>query len=285
MTDHTNKVDYGGPAATRASGEEMLVDVGGRRLYITCMGEGSPTMILEHGMATESGSWVEVQQAVAQFTRVCAFDRAGRGKSDPAPTPRTSEDMVADLHTLLTNAPVPGPYILVGNSLGGFNARLYAHKYPGEVVGVVLVDSMHPDQFTRFEQALPPETPQDPEDLKWFRQSFTRDYKDPTKNPEGFDQLTSHEQVRSVTSLGDVPVVVLASGTFLLTIPDPGLGSRMHNVWQELQRDLAGLSSNSRFVAIEDSGHFIQVDRPQVVTDAIRELVEQLKGRGDHQAA
>lgn len=230
MTDSTNKVDHDGPATTGASGEEMLVDIGGRRLHITCMGEGSPTVILEHGMATESDSWATVQQAVAQFTRVCAFDRAGRGTSDPAPTPRTSEDMVADLHTLLANAHVPGPYILVGNSLGGFNARIFAHKYPDEVVGVVLVDSMHPDQFARIEEALPPETPQDPEDFKAFRQSFTQDYKDPTKNPEGFDQLTSHEQGRAVTSLGDLPMIVLASSEFRIRIPDPRFGSYMHNL-------------------------------------------------------
>src|SRR5215210_334912 len=118
MTDPANEVNQVGPAATGASGDEMLVDVGGRRLHITCMGEGSPTVILEHGMGTESDSWAEVQQAVAQFTRVCAFYRASRGKSDPAPNPRTSADMVADLHTLLANANIPGPYILVGNSLG-----------------------------------------------------------------------------------------------------------------------------------------------------------------------
>ncbi len=256
---------------------------GAGRLHITCMGEGSPSVILEHGMATESDSWAQVQQAVAQFTRVCAFDRASRRKSDPAPKPRTSEDMVADLNTLLASVHVPGPHVLVGNSLGGFNARLYAHKYPGDVVGLVFVDSMHPGQFARFEQALPPETPQDPEGLKWFRQSFTRAYKDPTKNPEGFDQLTSHEQMRSVTSLGDLPIVVLASGTFLKETPEPRLGLHMHNVWQELQKDLARLSSNSKFVAVEDSGHFIQVGRPQVVTDAIRELVEQVRGRQAHQ--
>ncbi|MEP6776618.1 MAG: alpha/beta hydrolase, partial [Chloroflexota bacterium] len=101
MTNSTNNADHNGPATVGAKGEEMLVDIGGRRLYITCMGDGSPTVILEHGMATESDSWAQVQQAVAKFTRVCAFDRAGRGKSDPAPKPRTSEDMVTDLHTLL----------------------------------------------------------------------------------------------------------------------------------------------------------------------------------------
>ncbi|MEO6456808.1 MAG: alpha/beta hydrolase [Chloroflexia bacterium] len=281
MTDSTNKVDYDGPPTIGAQGEEMLVDIGGRRLYITCMGEGSPTVILEHGMATESGSWATVQQVVAQFTRVCAFDRAGRGTSDPAHTPRTSEDMVADLHALLANANVPGPYILVGNSLGGFNARIFAHKYPDEVVGLVLVDSMHHDQFDRIEKALPPETPNDPEEFKAFRQSFTQDYKDPTMNPEGFDQLTSHEQGRAVTSLGDLPMIVLAASEFRIRIPDPRLGTHMHNLWHELQRDLAQLSSNSKFVAVENSGHFIQIDQPQVVTDAIRELVEQVRGRQD----
>ena len=279
ITDSTDKVDHDGAEASGVIGEEMLVDVGGRSLYIRCIGEGSPTVILEHGMATESGSWATVQQAVAQFTRVCAFDRAGRGTSDPAPTPRTSEDMVADLHALLANAQVPGPYILVGNSLGGFNARLFAHKYPDEVAGMVLVDSMHADQFDRIEKALPPETPHDPEEFKAFRQSFTQDYKDPTKNPEGFDQLASHEQGRAVTSLGDLPMIVLAASEFRMRIPDPRFGEYMQNMWHDLQRDLTRLSTKGKFVAVEDSGHFIQIDKPQVVIDAICEVVEQVRGR------
>jgi pimeloyl-ACP methyl ester carboxylesterase len=229
-------------------------------------------------MATESDSWTQVQQSVARFTHVCAFDRAGRGKSDPAPTPRTSNDMVADLHALLANAGITGPYILVGNSLGGFNARMYTHKYPDEVVGLVLVDSMHPDQFARIEQTLPPESPQDPEPLKAFRQSFTRDYKDPTKNPEGFDQLASHAQGRAITSLGDMPMIVLMANEFKRSVPNPWLGGQMQNMWQELQMDIARLSSNSKFVSVEDSGHFIQIDQPQAVVDAIRELVEQVRG-------
>ncbi|HUP27966.1 MAG TPA: alpha/beta hydrolase [Chloroflexia bacterium] len=275
--DSTGSAGNAGREAEATGVEESLVDVGGRRLYIKCMGEGSPTVILEHGMATESGSWKQVQQEVASFTRVCAFDRAGRGTSDAAPKPRTSEDMVADLHALLENAGVPGPYILVGNSLGGFNARIFAHKYPDEIAGLVLVDSMHQDQFARIEQALPPETPQDPEGFKAFRQSFTQDYKDPTKNPEGYDQLTSHEQGRAVTSLGDLPMIVLAGSEFRMRIPDPRFGTYMHNMWHDLQKDLAGLSTKGKFVAVEDSGHFIQIDKPEAVVDAIREIVDQVR--------
>lgn len=203
----------------------------------------------------------------------------GGGKSESAATPRSSEEMVSDLRTLLVNARVPGPYILVGNGIGGLNARLYTHKYPYEVVGLALVDSMHPDQSEHFDKALPSETPQDPEVLKRFRQFFTRDYKDPANNREGFDQLTSHEQGRAVTSLGDLPMVVLAAGESLLGMPQTELGMRMTRVWQELQRDLARLSSNSKYVAVENSGHFIQIDQPQVVADAIRGLVEQVRGQ------
>ena len=279
MTDSTNPVGYNEPETAAVAGEEMLVDVGGRRLYIRCMGEGSPTVILEHGLVNESEGWATVQRAGAQFTRVCAFDRAGRGKSDHAPTPRTSEDMVADLHALLENAHVHGPYILVGNGLGALNARVYTHIYPDDVVGVVLVDSMHPDQFDRFDENLPPETPHDPEVLRRFRQFFTQDYKDPAKNREGFDQLASHEQGRAVTSLGDLPMVVLAAEESLLRMPQTELGMHMSKVWHELQRDLSRLSSNSKFIVIEDSGHFIQIDKPQAVIDAIREVVEQVRSR------
>jgi pimeloyl-ACP methyl ester carboxylesterase len=99
-------------------GEYTLVDVGRYRLAIHCIGEGSPTVVLETGLGAPSEYWAPIQQEIAWLTRVCRFDRAGRGKSDPAPTPRTCADMVADLHALLHNASIPAPYVLVGNSLG-----------------------------------------------------------------------------------------------------------------------------------------------------------------------
>ena len=121
-------------------GQHTLVDVGGYRLAIHCIGEGSPTVILETGLGAPSEYWAPIQQEIAGLTRVCRFDRAGRGKSDPAPTtPRTCADMVADLRALLHNAGIPPPYVLVGNSLGGMNARLYAYQHPEEVAGLVLV--------------------------------------------------------------------------------------------------------------------------------------------------
>jgi len=127
----------------------QLVDVGGYKLHINCMGQGSPTVILESGLANPSSIWGWVQPEVAHATRVCAYDRAGVGWSDPGPEPRDGLQIARDLHTLLGKANVPGPYVLVGHSTGGLYVRVYAAQYPQDVVGMVLVDVEHPDQWTQ----------------------------------------------------------------------------------------------------------------------------------------
>jgi len=127
----------------------QLVDVGGYKLHINCMGQGSPTVILESGLAYPSSIWGWVQPEVAHATRVCAYDRAGVGWSDPGPEPRDGLQIARDLHTLLGKANVPGPYVLVGHSTGGLYVRVYAAQYPQDVVGMVLVDVEHPDQWTQ----------------------------------------------------------------------------------------------------------------------------------------
>jgi pimeloyl-ACP methyl ester carboxylesterase len=111
-----------------------------------------------------------VVSSIKPVTRICYYDRAGLGLSDQAPTPRTSKDMVKDLHTLLVNAGITPPYILVGHSIGGFNVRVYASQYPDEIVGMVLVDSSHPDQWSKFLTVLPPDTPPESANLKNWRQ-------------------------------------------------------------------------------------------------------------------
>src|SRR5437868_14963164 len=109
-----------------------LVDVGGYRLHINCTGTGSPTVILDAGLGGTSLDWSKIQPAVARFTRVCSYDRAGYGWSESGPGPRTSPQIVKELHLLLVHAQVNGPYLLVGHSVGGLNMRLYAYRYPGE---------------------------------------------------------------------------------------------------------------------------------------------------------
>ena len=126
-----------------------LVDIGGYRLHINCTGSGSPTVVIDAGWGDWSTAWGFVQPEVAKTTRVCTYDRAGTGWSDAGPLPRDATQFAKELHTLLQNAHIPGPYVLAGHSLGGLPVRVFAGTYPAEVAGVVLIDSMTPQQFTQ----------------------------------------------------------------------------------------------------------------------------------------
>ncbi len=254
------------PTPTPISGK---IDVGGYKLRIQCYGQGTPTVIVESGLGDpplENGSWNAVTSAIKKNTQICIYDRAGIGFSD-APEQRqsirTSQDMVNDLHTLLVNANVPAPYLLVGHSLGGFNVRLYASQYPKEVVGIVLVDSAHPDQWSEFSAVLPPES---------------RPPTDPFSNPERMDLIASAAQVRAIKSLGDLPLVVLTRAPGLI-IPDlsPELSAKIDQIWQDLQLHLAGLSSNSTHMIATLAGHNIPVDEPQLVIEAILKVMDEAK--------
>jgi pimeloyl-ACP methyl ester carboxylesterase len=131
------------------------VDIGGRALNISCSGDGSPAVILEAGGGHGGYPWILEQPRIAEFTKVCWYDRAGEGWSDPPPAPRTSSTIVSDLHLLLERAPVPAPYVLVGASIGGDYVRVFTAKYPADVSGLVLVDSSHPDQHEPPSQLAP----------------------------------------------------------------------------------------------------------------------------------
>lgn len=129
------------------------VDVNDHLMHINCLGEGSPTVILDAGTLGMSAHWVRVQQQIAKTTRVCADDRAGMGWSERGPEPRDARQVSSELHTLLANAAgIEGPYVLVGHAYGGLYAQMYARRYSEDVAGVVLVDSSHPEQFTRSAQ-------------------------------------------------------------------------------------------------------------------------------------
>ena len=253
----------------------IFVDVGGRRLALTAAGVGSPVVVLDAGQGCAGAEWGHVVEAIAPLTRVVSYDRAGLGASDPAPPPRSTRDMVADLHALLATAATPPPYVLVGHSIGGLAARLYAHRYPRELAGLVLVDATHPDQWERWMEDVPPAETGEHEMLTWMRQ---RPWDDPAQNPEGFDVRASIAQARAVTSLGNLPLIVLmaASPRQYADVPSP-LAAHMARVKPELHRDLLRLSTNSRLVIAERSGHFIHKDQPALVIDTIRHMVADMR--------
>jgi pimeloyl-ACP methyl ester carboxylesterase len=250
------------------------VDVGGYRLWVHCAGQGSPTVIVEAGYSTSGREWSTVASAIEKTTRICVYDRAGLGQSDRAPIPRTSVDMAQDLHTLLVNARITPPYILVGHSIGGFNVRMFASQYPDEVAGMILVESSHPDQWTTFQAVLPPETPGEAANLKTWRQQPL-----PDANLEGIDFLASADEVRAAGSFGAKPLIVLSASPNVNM--DPNLPADVEEVlaqtWQELQVDLLNLSSNSTRIVAAKAGHNIQYDEPQLVIDAILTMVAELK--------
>lgn len=251
---------------------ETLVDVGGRRLYIKCSGEapkGVPVLVMDAGMGNTSDVWSLVQPKVAQFARVCSYDRAGMGKSDRAPKAHTSEDIVNDLHNLLAKAEIHPPYVLVGHSLGGMNARLYASRYPKEVIGMVLVDSTHEDETDRMIALLPPEILKKarPEDMI-------------VRSAEDIDFTRSIAQVRAANWRSDIPLIVLTRGSATFSPNDyavPSLAPKFEEIRLELQKELVRRSSRGKQIMAEKSGHNIHRDQPQLVIDAIRQVVEEAK--------
>lgn len=256
------------------------IDVGGYSLYYVCGGKGTPTVIIEAGAGDSTDhSWAKVFPEIRPDTKICRYSRAGLGLSDEAPIPRTSQDMVADLHALLNNANIEPPYVLVGHSIGGFNVRLYSATYPDEVVGMVLVDASHPDYWTRLRNAIPPEDSDESLALSEMRNVLFDDGDD---HPEGIDVDASADEVRNTGPMGDIPLVVItrAFGAEVASDLPPEFVRAAEQAWQELQVDLTTLSTNSTHVVAAKAGHFVQVDEPQLVIDAIRKVVEEVRKKG-----
>ena len=253
------------PVSAQSGTFDGLVDIGGRSLYLECRGVGAPTVILEGGLdAAATVQFAPIVPGIAEFTRVCAYDRANLGLSDAAPTPRTVADQADDLHALLAAADVPGPYVLVAASYGGLVTRLFAHTYPAEVAGIVLIDSTHEDQDDDMEQTLGPEL---------WAELLATGYMDTV---EGIDFATSNEQVRQARASSPLPTVPV----FSLTAPlptdeplEPGWPLAMNDVFRAENADLATLVAGERWIVVEGSGHNIHYDRPAVVIDAVADVV------------
>lgn len=270
----------------------QLVDVGGYRLHINCTGTGSPTVVIDAGLGDWSTTWGVVQQEVAKTTRVCTYDRAGLGWSEAGPLPRDAEQHAMELHTLLQNAQIPGPYVIVGHSLGGLDIRIFVHDYSSEVAGVVLVDSMNPKQVTqspatesqsqpfsfkamlaRFGVArllvkLPVLAPAMPPGQEAYYPLYIRPQNFQTTDNEYQGLPASAGQAAAVKSFGDLPLIVLTATLNGL----PG--------WPEWQSELLELSSNSQHLFAENSGHNIQVDEPQAAIEAILQMIQQVRELG-----
>jgi pimeloyl-ACP methyl ester carboxylesterase len=268
----------------------QLVDVGGHRLHLWCTGAGAPAVILENGLGGSIAAWGFVQPDVARFTRVCSYDRAGMGYSDPGPSPRTARRIASELAELVGRSGIGGPVVLVAASSGGFSARVFASDYPDRVAGLVLVDASHEDQahevprlarFVRLlsslgvlrllgvsfgptPESLPPST------QRFARATSFRAAGYQAAADEIIHIHDSAEEVRASRRKLTIPVVVVT-------------GARGADAtWLDLQRDQVTLSERGCQIIAEQSGHVVAIDQPQVIVDAIRAIVDAARGQKDN---
>ncbi|MDA2932882.1 alpha/beta hydrolase [Acidobacteria bacterium AH-259-D05] len=304
-----------------------LIKINHHRLHVHRQGEGTPTVVFDSALGGSSLSWDLVQSDVAQFTATLSYDRAGFGWSEPGPLPRSVEQIVKELHELLKRAGVPGPYVLVGHSYGGFTVRLYADLYPEEVAGMVLVDAAEPEEWIRgsgvsrrkvetgarlarrgilvarlgiarlvvslarlgaegparrigslLSEGLPTEaqdrllspvkylSAHQREVLRWF---WTQ--------PTFFEALASQietipksaKRVTLTGPYGDLPLVVLSADN-----PDP--------TWKPRQKAMARLSRMGRHIHASGTGHWILLEQPDLVVEAIHDVVKLARLRSSH---
>lgn len=276
-------------AAPPARGDDgrLVAIEGGRRIYLTCLGAGSPTVVLVGGLKASADDWTStaVFAGVAAATRVCAYDRPGTpvgekpSRSDPVPQPTTAADAVADLHALLRAAPEPGPYVLAGHSYGGLIAKLYVRTHPGDVAGLVLVDAL-------TEGLRDNETPGQWAVQRKLMQGEIRESVMLYPALERIDPDRSFDQVRTAPPLKALPLAVLsadrpwgplipgmiADGTLPADTP-PGFGYVTDAAQAKAQAQLATLAPGARHVVKTNSGHEIHKDQPGLVIDTIAAVV------------
>jgi pimeloyl-ACP methyl ester carboxylesterase len=270
------------PAATPSAYVADLDVGGGRPMHIVCVGPtdtGRPTVIFNSGLTGEYDVWSDVLVAIKPTDRACAYDKAGVGMSPPAEGPRTVRHQVQDLHALLAAAEVAPPYVLVGHSSGGWNVMVYTADYPTEVAGVVLVDIRPPATSRRILAELPPETPNESDDLHQNRAEVTTFDHDPTANPEGLDLAKSADEALAAGGFGDRPVSILwveDSSQFLEGL-DADLTARLMAVGDQLRKDTEALAKDPE-VGLVATSHMIPEDAPDRVIAAIHSVFERLGG-------
>jgi pimeloyl-ACP methyl ester carboxylesterase len=282
----------------------VMVSLDTHEIHLNCVGSGQPVVIFESDLdQLGSLSWHRVQGEVGEFTRACTYDRAGILWSEPGPRPRDGETIASELGEVLDAAGEEPPYVLVGHAFGGAYVRIFAGQNPAEVCGVVLVESSHPDMIERFSQiGLQKEIPKKqirplilflshlgfpgrfngpqyslPDQVYAIEQAFL-----PVSSMAWFDESVEAAHTLSqsgrIGDLGATPLIILASGK--PTSVTMG-GQNLQEIWLELQRNLASLSTNSQIKILPEAGHYLHIDQPQEVIDAIQTIIQQCSPGSD----
>lgn len=293
---------------------DQRVNIGGFSLHIHCTGmnnHNGPTVVLDSALGLPGRSWILVQREVEKFARVCSYDRAGYGLSDSSPNPRTSKSMAEELHSLLKKSKIDGPYLLVGNSLGGINIMTFAALYPNDVYGLILADSSHPDQYDLLASIPSPKQSMRNKVIQFFRDHSTYidylfDRYETNKRPkpklfledEWQKQLSlkrSYKYFNATSAelklfndsllalkkmnlnINDKPLVIITAGK----IYEPPGGdpeyikayNELQQKWILLQKQFTKLSTNCKHIIAENSGHLIPEDEPEIIIKTIKEII------------
>ncbi|MFX3673074.1 MAG: alpha/beta fold hydrolase [Paenisporosarcina sp.] len=235
--------------------KEKFVQVGSIKLYTKMFGKKNnfPTIVMDAGYGDYSKAWDSLIHEVARISQVLVFDRAGLGKSEKSQNARISSVMIKEMDELLTGMGIEPPYILVGHSFGGVNARMYATEFTDKVVGLILVDSTPEEYKERFLPTMPIE----------FQEAYTKQFTLEGTFDEFKESLVELKQTRSQLN---IPLIVLSAGK------KDHYTQNSQELWNEMQKELLEISTKSEFMIAKNSAHYIQNDEPGIILDAIKRL-------------
>lgn len=274
--------------------EGIRVQLDGFRLHADCRGSGPVTVLFEPGLGGSAFEWHPMLEALSSDAHVCVYDRAGYGWSDPSPYPRHARQLAQEADQMLHALDVNGPLILVAHSFGGFVARMLADRRSDDMVGMVLLDTSHEDQLDRLEQldgksrmprdnsfvvsqvdipdTLPRSIRRKIAAFSRMRKTYVALHAEMRYFRTSADQVRSAREPAVANTASDFPIVVVRRGLDLYS--QSRLGASKTAIWQSLQEDLLTLGK-ARMVVAQESGHHIHADQPQLVTDIIRQLLEE----------
>jgi pimeloyl-ACP methyl ester carboxylesterase len=275
-----------GGQATPLAGD--MVSVGSHSLQVRLEGQGAPTVVIDAGITDQMDKLRPLQERLARDTRVLTYNRAGYGRSDAGPLPRSAAREANELKVLLERASPPGPYVLVGHSLGALTVQVFASEHPGDVAGIVLLDPPPLSFIQRRDYA----------ELSAMAERMTAEWQgiadsaaksgDPQERARSafFGMIASEHRemfgetarrVGAISAFGDIPLVVIAAGK-----PNPAFGDgaeAFQKYWVEQSRAVAGKSTKGTFVLAEDASHYVYLDAPDLVAETILAVVRDARAK------